>query len=305
MPRPRPTPDLQFVLHPETDAHYRHFDGHATVPFDAPATTATRAHAWWLAEAALLTYWDQVEAKARFAGAGLTADFIEGGETQLYVAHSAKAVLVVFRGTEADRFGDMFDNAQFALVPWQHGQGLVHRGFQDALARVWTTLEAALTALGPSRPVWFGGHSLGAALATLAAARFPRTAGVSTIASPRVGDRLFAALFEARFGARSLRYENDTDIVTHIPPPLPRPFTPSYAHVGQLRHIMPDGRITAQPPRLDHFVGDVFGDVGHLQEVVQALHTGVMRRAPDFLLDHMPRGYAVDLWNDLEANGPT
>jgi triacylglycerol lipase len=124
--------------------------------------------------------------------------------------------------------------------------------------------------------VWFGGHSLGAALATLAAARFPTTAGVSTIASPRVGDRLFAALFDARFGGRSLRYENDTDIVTLIP-----------------------------PPRLDHFVGDVFGDVGHLREVVQALHTGVMRRAPDFLLDHMPRGYTVDVWNDLEANGPT
>lgn len=305
MKRPRPTPDIDFVFHPENDGGYRHFDGHEAVPFDAGATSATRAHAWWLAEAALLAYWDPAEAMARFAAAGLTAEFIEGGETQLYVAHSTDTVLVAFRGTEADRFGDMFDNAQFGFDPWKHGPGSVHGGFQRALQRVWDELGRRLTDLGATRTVWFGGHSLGGALATLAAARFPHTAGVSTIASPRVGDRLFAALFDARFGPRSLRYVNDSDIVTHIPPPLPPPFTPSYAHVGQLRHIMPDGRITTQPPVLAHFVRDVFGDVGHLEDVARALEARVMRRAPDFLLDHMPRGYTVDLWNDLDATGPT
>ena len=54
---------------------------------------------------------------------------------------------------------------------------------------------------------------------------------------------------------------------------------------------------------LAHFVRDVFGNVGHLQDVVQALHAGAMRRAPDFLLDHMPRGYTVDIWNDHDAHG--
>jgi hypothetical protein len=298
--RPRPTPDLRFVFHPEQDTDYRHFADHHTVPFDAAATRVTRAHAWWLADAALLTYWDPGEAIPRFAAAGLTAEIIEDGETQLYLAFSAHAVLVVFRGTEADRFGDMFDNAQFGLVAWGHGPGSVHQGFKGALERVWNRLDTRLQQLAGSRTVWFGGHSLGAALATLAAARFPQTAGVSTIASPRVGDRLFAAAFDGRFGDRSRRYENDTDIVTHIPPPFPLP----YKHVGARRHIMPDGRITTQPPLLSHFVTDVFGDMGHLQEAVEALRTGIMRRAPDFLLDHMPRGYAVDLWNDLDAHGP-
>jgi hypothetical protein len=37
---------------------------------------------------------------------------------------------------------------------------------------------------------------------------------------------------------------------------------------------------------------------------VEALEAKAIRRAPDFLLDHMPRGYAVDIWNDLDANGP-
>jgi triacylglycerol lipase len=305
MTRPRPTPDIDFVFHPEHDAAYRHFDGHETVPFDAQATHVTRAHAWWLAEAALLTYWDPTDAIARFAAAGLTAEAIAGGDTQLYVTFSADAVLVVFRGTEADRFGDMFDNAQFGLEDWTHAPGSVHAGFRRALERIWAPLEARLAALSATRTVWFGGHSLGAALATLAASRYTRTAGVATIASPRVGDRLFAAAFDARFGERSLRYANDTDIVTHIPPPLPPPFTRSYTHVGELRHILPDGRITTEPPRLTHFVRDVFGDVGPLQDVVRALETKAMRRAPDFLLDHMPRGYTVDIWNDLVANRAT
>ena len=298
MLRPRPMPDLRFVLRPASDASYRHFEGHASVPFDAGAGQVTRAHAWWLGEAALLAYWDPGEAIPRFADAGLTAELIEGGETQLYVAFSADAVLVVFRGTQANRVGDMFDNAQFGLAPWEHGPGSVHRGFKGALERVWDRLAGRLGQLAGSRTVWFGGHSLGAALATLAAARFPQTAGVATLASPRVGDRLFAAAFDARFGARSLRYANDTDIVTHIPPPAPLP----YGHVGQLRYITQDGPITPQPPILTHFVRDIFGDVGHLQEVVQALKTGIMRRAPDFLLDHMPRGYTVDIWNDLDAH---
>lgn len=305
MQRPRPTPDVDFVFHPEGDAAYRHFEGHEAMPFDAQAPVVTRAHAWWLAEAALLTYWDPTAAVARFAAAGLTAEPIAGGETQLYVTFSADAVLVVFRGTEADRFGDMFDNSQFGLENWPHAPGSVHAGFRRALERVWAPLEARLATLSPTRTVWFGGHSLGAALATLAASRYPGTAGVSTIASPRVGDRLFAAAFDARFGARSRRYANDTDIVTHIPPPLPPPFTRSYTHVGELRHIQPDGRITTEPPRLAHFVRDVFGEVGHLQEVVQALEARLMSRAPAFLLDHMARGYAVDIWNDLDADGPT
>ncbi|MEO5822198.1 MAG: lipase family protein [Vicinamibacteraceae bacterium] len=300
MQRPRPTPDLQFVFRPESDAAYRHFEGHETVPFDAAATTATRAHAWWLAEAALLAYWDPAVAVARFAAAGLTAELIENGDTQVYVAASTDAVIVAFRGTESDRFGDLFDDLGFALAPWPDGK--VHAGFLQALERVWTPLVTRLNALAATRSVWFCGHSLGATLATLAADRFPQTAGACTIGSPRVGNRVFAAAFDARFEDRVLRYVNDTDIVTHVPPPL---LLLPYAHVGRLRQITPNGRITDQAPALAHFVRDVFGDVGHLQDVVTALQAGTMHRAPDFLLDHMPRGYTVDIWNDLDAHGPT
>ena len=297
MQRPRPTPDLQFVFHPEADGGYRHFDGHDTVPFDPAAATMTRANAWWLAEAALLAYWDPDPARQRFAAAGLDAAIVEGGDTQAYVASMPGAVLVAFRGTEPDRLGDSFDDARFALVP--STRGAVHAGFHNALDRVWTPLAEKLTPLAGSRTVWFSGHSLGAALATLAADRFPATAGVCTLGSPRVGDRTFAAAFDAQFGTRAARYVNDADIVTHLPTPFPLP----YQHVGQLRQITPDGRVTGQAPALAHFVQDIFGNVGHLQDVVHGLQRGTMRHAPDFLLDHMPRGYTTDIWNDHDAHG--
>jgi triacylglycerol lipase len=297
--RPRATPDLRFVFHPEADDSYRHFDGHEAAPFEPQAATLTRANAWWLAEAALLAYWAPAQAVPRFAAAVLDATFVEGGDTQAYVAAGPGAVLVAFRGTEQGRLGDAFDDAGVALVRWSHGS--VHDGFRRALERVWAPLGAALTPLAASRSVWFCGHSLGGALATLAADRLPATAGVCTIGSPRVGDRAFAAAFDARFGERAARYVSDADIVTHVPTRFPLP----YQHVGRLRHITSDGRVTSQAPPLAHFVQDIFGDVGHLQDVVHALQLGVMRRAPAFLLDHMPRGYTTDIWNDHDAHGTT
>ena len=297
MQRERAKPELNLVFHPEADDTYRHFDGHAAVRFDPGAPSVTRANAWWLAEAALLSYWDPDEATKRFAAAGLDAAIVDRGGTQAYVAATPGVVIVTFRGTEPDQLVDSFDDARIALVPWKHGQ--VHVGFRDALERVWTPLVEKLTPLAGSRAVWFSGHSLGAALATLAADRFPGTAGVCTLGSPRVGDRAFAAAFDTRFGARAARYVNDADVVTHLPTPFPLP----YQHVGRLRQITPDGRITSQAPTLAHFVRDVFGDVGHVQEVVRALHSGAMHRAPAFLLDHMPRGYTTDMWNDHDAHG--
>jgi triacylglycerol lipase len=236
------------------------------------------------------------DAIPRFAAAGLAAEFIGRGDTQVYVASSADAVLVSFRGSEPDRLGDAFDDASFALTRWTTG---AVPGFERALGRVSKELDAMIAPLANTRAVWFTGHSLGAALATLAADRFPAAAGVCTLGSPRVGDRAFAAAFDARFGARALRYVNDSDIVTHVPPPLPLP----YAHVGELRQITPEGRVTQQPPALAHFVRDLFGDVGHLQEITNLLSAGSLRRPPHFLLDHMPRGYAVDIWNDFDAHG--
>jgi triacylglycerol lipase len=296
MRKPRPTPDPKFVFDPASDTAYVHFDGHQTAPFDPKAASMTRANAWWLAESALLAYWGAADAIPRFRRAGLDAEFFEQQDTQAYVAWTADAVLVTFRGTQPGSVDDIVSDVLVPLVDWPTGK--VHFGFKAALERVWTGMIGRIEALASSRSVWFSGHSLGAALATLAADRFRSTAGVCTIGSPRAGNRAFAAAFDTRFGDRALRYVNDTDIVTHVPTPFPL----SYNHVGALRQISPEGVITSQVPALAHFVTAVFGDVDHVAETMNAVRAGTIQTAPDFLLDHMPRSYAVDIWNDFDAH---
>jgi hypothetical protein len=299
MRKPRATPDMRFVLHPERDADYVHFQNGERHPFDARATVIGRCNAWWLADAALLAYWDAPVACARFEAAGWRTECLDQEGVQCYVATASAAVIVAFRGTEPDQWRDIFDDASFALAPWVRAGTLVHRGFRDALQRIWDRLHAKLVPLAATRSVWFTGHSLGAALATLAADRADFDGFVCTLGSPRVGDHAFTAAFDRRFRGRSLRYVSGADVVTHVPPPLPLP----YDHVARQRHIREDGTIGDEPPRLHHFFNELIRHSTALLDTVELLERGLARSAPGFLLDHMPRGYSVDIWNDHVDSG--
>lgn len=296
--KPRPIRRIELVFHPERDTDYRHFDDADRHPFDT-SDALGRRNAWWLADAALLAYWDEAHALPRFAGAGLKATAFNHDGVDGYVAAGDGFAIVTFRGTEPDQSSDIFDDANFALVPWDTTGASVHAGFLHALDRVWPKLAPQLEALASSHRIWFTGHSLGAALATLAAARFGGSTGVCTLGSPRVGNRAFASAFATRFGARARRYVADTDVVTHVPPPAPLP----YKHVDELRQIDPGGLVSDARPALSHFFNALFGDAQHLRQVVTLLRTGSMTAAPKFLLDHMPAGYAVDIWNDYAQHG--
>ena len=103
-----PPPSLSLVTHPESDPEYMHFqpqmaDGSIrraadVTPFDATARGFSPVNAWWLADAALLSYWDAGVATTRFREqAGLESEFVTSGGTQSYVAWNDKAVIVSFR----------------------------------------------------------------------------------------------------------------------------------------------------------------------------------------------------------------
>ena len=71
--------------------------------------------------------------------------------------------------------------------------------------------------------VWVTGHSLGAALATLATIRLTNDGipvnGLYTYGCPRVGEVKFRSLFEENVTARAYRLVNNNDIVARIPIP--------------------------------------------------------------------------------------
>ena len=54
--RPRPAPEITLVFHPQQDTSYRHFQDGEAHPFTPDAGRLGRRNAWWLAEAALLSY---------------------------------------------------------------------------------------------------------------------------------------------------------------------------------------------------------------------------------------------------------
>jgi len=147
--------------------------------------------------------------------------------------------VVVFRGTDADDPTDIGDDADLLLKPWDAG-GSVHTGFANALAAIRPALDHSVKSLGV--PILFTGHSLGAALATLAASLYKPTADVLalyTIGSPRVGNLAFVATL---YGIEVYRYRDCSDVVTRVPLP-----EMGYAHVGLARYIDRNGLINLNP----------------------------------------------------------
>ena len=294
MQKPPPAYSVEFVLHPEHDAGYSHFDPAAGNPFQPAPAGFPRVNAWWLAEAALLTYWDAAQAIPIFSRAGFDCQFITADSTDCYVAVQKEFVIVAFRGTQPGQWADILADANIILVPWE--TGLVHLGFKRAFDVIRPQLDPILQRVSPGRTVWFCGHSLGAALATLAADHYAGTRGVCTFGSPRVGDLSFATAFNAKLAGKSFRYVNNHDVVTHVPLPI------LYEHVDLQRFIAPDGTVSRVPPAILHFFEELFGQPSQLLDVIDGLLNGAPRTAPSFLLDHMPKAYATWTWNDHDAN---
>ena len=73
----------------------------------------------------------------------------------------------IFRGTETFNLKDTLTDAIFWTTDWQGG-GKVHRGFQRAIDDLFQTTSIAAD-LRQCDNLTMAGHSLGAALATLAA----------------------------------------------------------------------------------------------------------------------------------------
>lgn len=170
--------------------------------------------------------------------------FFDVETTQCFVAADARAVLVCFRGTEANRVEDWIANIGFDLIPGPLG-GRVHKGFYDALSCVWQLLDSEVGRLqnAGKRSLWVTGHSLGAALATLAVARWREAgrhvSGLYTFGQPRTGDHVFARNFDFTFRPHTFRIVNDLDVVTRVPPRAL-----GYQHLGTFIYFTDSGTMS-------------------------------------------------------------
>jgi triacylglycerol lipase len=211
-----------------------HFDPHSLSGSFTPCAGLS------LGEAASLAYEGQEVISGTIGDWGFadTSTIFNKGDTQGFIALNEDLLILSFRGTA--NFRDWLYNLD--VLPKEEAMGKVHGGFVDALNQVWDTeVKPVLREDAPGRRVWYTGHSLGAALATLAAARtrvqHPDVSinGIVTFGQPRLASRQFEEEFDKVFDGLFHRYVNNVDIVPRVPP--------GYRHVGELIHFDRDGNI--------------------------------------------------------------
>jgi len=156
-------------------------------------------------------------------------DFLSEAETQLVVASDPKRTIVAFRGSQS--LGDWLGNMD-CLGQAQSAFGAVHPGFHAAFAVIEERLLASIRDHDPEnrKELWLTGHSLGGALAHLAAAAMAgsrQITGIYTFGQPRTGYPEFKAKFEEVYGDRAFRFVNGDDLVPRVPPG-------EYVHAGRL-----------------------------------------------------------------------
>ncbi len=196
-------------------------------------------NALFLARACDLAYSNEPEGPARFRSElGLEARLISVDNTQVYVAEDDRSIVVAFRGSEAPTTLDglkdwLLTNANNYLILPEGRSGTdfaaagvgarFHRGFLDALAMVWEPLLAAVNQAlqANERPLWVTGHSLGGALALLAAWRLQRNFlavhEIITFGAPMIGNEAAARAFEQEFAGKIFRFIDLEDVVPHLP----------------------------------------------------------------------------------------
>jgi hypothetical protein len=242
------------------------FDPLPSKPFNPESTAFDGVNAWWLAELSRLVYRDKDDRKQFLAQVGLeeVAFFTGGHDTQAFLVAPASKVwaALVFRGTSTP--ADFLTDAEVRMDRCgDHGRA--HCGFLRGIDAVWTEAEKQLNELPPACRLFFAGHSLGAALATLAASR-KKPATTYTFGSPRVGNRSFIAGVDA---AHTFRVVDHHDVVARVP--LPLLFLFGYRHVGEL-HMLEHERHRS-----------VRGTARKLLAMLQ--------EPPDPLADHAPINY--------------
>lgn len=240
--------------------NYRRYGRSDVIPsrlfaFEPAASRHSLGNALWLADLAQLVYLQPefVQMQLRrwhFDDTEWIAS--DDTDTQAVVAACSSHVVVAFRGTRGS--ADILTDLKFRMTDYRAGPAgdapsgrRVHRGFLGSLDSVWDPLHRAVHRRAqagpqrPQRPVFVCGHSLGAALATLAARRLEghgqAVAGVYLYGSPRVGNDDFCDDYNRALQDRTFLHVNRSDIVTSVPPRWL-----GFRHVaGQARRFEGDG----------------------------------------------------------------
>ena len=224
-------------------------------PLTPPSGTSQfdKITALWMAHCSSLAYKDKATVATELMNAGFASvQFFDTAETQGFLAtyQNDRFAVLAFRGTERN-FADIFTDIDILEKRLPEEDFTAHAGFLRGLRRVWGTaigftpvggftvewvgaegVSNALESLPAGLPAYFTGHSLGAALATLAAYKAlrlkRRPTALYTFGSPRVAAKELASVSNKQLQGRLHRIVNYRDVVPRVPLPF------RFRHVEQL-----------------------------------------------------------------------
>ena len=141
----------------------------------------------------------------------------DGNGTQAILVSNDKFLVLAFRGTEKTSIKDIRTGAKAKIAQCETG-GKIHMGFKEAYEAVALDIQEKINEDQFSdKPLFITGHSLGGALATIAAKKLSHKGGIAacyTFGSPRVGDDEWIAGMKTSV----YRVVNAADCVTMMPP---------------------------------------------------------------------------------------
>lgn len=152
--------------------------------------------------------------------------------------------------------------------------GYTHKGFTDIYMSARDQILTLMEQLPADKPLFITGHSLGGALATLAAADIAANTPIKspivyTFGAPRVGDPKFVRNYNNLVGTH-WRFQNEYDIVPHLPtlvyqsPQTKKTYY--YLHVkGEVKRSFRLGSVAA-----NHVLPSYFNDL-YVEEPIFAL----------------------------------
>lgn len=191
--------------------------------------------------------------------------YLDAKELFGFLLESDKAAILALRGSGSafNWINDMIAY-QVKFTPVKAG-GQTHCGFTNTYMSARERIFELLDKLPADKPLFITGHSLGGALATLAALDIAANRGpdgliVYTFASPRVGDPQFARTYN-RLVPNTFRLHNEHDIVPRLPPLVYQSPTTKknylYMHVkGEVKRSFRMGAIAG-----NHVLSSYFADL--------------------------------------------
>ena len=190
-------------------------------------------------------------------------NFISRKDSQCFIVSNKNMIIISFRGTEKDETGDIFTDLDMSQSDAYGGK--VHQGFMDAYRQLKSPLMAKIKEHRThNQPIWLTGHSLGGALAVIAAMDLSEkkfsVKGVYTFGQPRVGDAAFTSSYDKRFQGKSFRFVNKDDQVPELPPAkvkLKNKAYLNYTHGDQVIYIASRNRMTLNYRRSKNILNQI------------------------------------------------